>query len=169
MDQLLVPRRRLTEVQLAGGRAFVHRVLRYLIGGFAALQLVLALGSTTRSCGEACGGRDAQGFAANVHLVLYVTAIVVVAAQLVGLRQRLVVRLVTAIVSAVAMLVLVVTIALAFMLASGDVGDARTSSATLMLALGVAQIVVEVGLTVRERRLLEAAEPALATARVVDR
>jgi hypothetical protein len=171
MDERLVPPRPLAAITLSGPRAGLHGALRWLLSALAVGDLFVYQVSMHAACGtwkeSECG--DRHPLADDPGGALYVAIALVVLLQLAGWRRRLGMRVLTAGVSACAMFTLLLTTSLAHLFATADGDESAQGLAGAILALMLIQLVVEVVVTVRERRRLEADDPTLPAATIVSR
>jgi hypothetical protein len=167
MDQRLVPRRSLGAITLTGARAGVHGALRWLLAALVIADLV-AYRVTTHHVVAASSGEE-HSVASDVGGALYVAVALVIALQLAGWRRRVATRVLTAGLSAAAMFLLLVLTAFAHILSAVEGDEAAQGLAAAILGLVFVQLVIEITVTVRERRRLEAEDPTLPTASIVSR
>ena len=171
MDQRLVPRRRLGEVALADSLGRAHALGRVVVG---AVALVTAFFYATVSHTVSGGWKDndtseVHSLTSDFGAIPFVMMVVVIGLQFAGYQRRLPGRAQSAVGSAVIAFVLLLVTAVEHLFSGVSGGDEAPGAAFVLMAVSLAQIIVEVVLTVGQRRRLEADDPVVPRAAVVER
>ena len=170
----LRPRRALLELVVEGTRATWHVAARWALTAGAALAALLVVVDQHRVC-EAWGHCDADDWGASHSLLAdhggqpLLLFSLVAAMQLGGLRRKTVVGVLIAVGSLVIAFLVAGQLAFTHFLSSVDGGDGAVAVSLVVAAGALGQIVLELVLAVHERRELEARDPALPHAAVVER
>lgn len=171
---VLARRRPLGQIRLAGGRARWHVVVRWTLVGLAGLIALLVATERHRVCDAwgACDPDDwgaAHTLASDLGPLPFVLLAAVVALQLGAIGGRVLATLATAIGTLVAALVLFGGVAMAHFLSNVDGGAGAGVLTFGLVALALAQVVLEPVLVFGQRRRLAAVAPRGPAAAVVAR
>ena len=174
MDQPLRPRRRLRDLTLTTGRRSASTVIRAVILGLAAMTAVAFAVEDHQVCHswDECDEGDFEAphtlFDDLGPAPLAILAAIVIL-QIVAIRRRMLAGILTALGSLVAATVAFGLTAFVHLLSSVRGQDGAAGGALFLMALALAQAILEPLLARAERARLERADPVFPRAAVVER